>query len=296
MCAIITVNNQKGGVGKTLTSGLIAEYAALIKSLRVLLVDLDLQANTSDQWVGMELAPNKVGGQLPPIHPDYSPEYGVNERSTIADIFYGTPVLPYSTWITPDIAKGGCVDVLIAHPQKLEEVNIEFSKKGQLESSAHNRIRDFLLSPEVQDSYDLIILDTGPSRNPVFRGAIRAASHMIIPFKPEEKDIQGISAMLQIVRQENYSRTSDMEQLELIGLLPNMVRHTSLHKKNLNLFLEKHSSITYPQNSWLSNLTAFPERDMKDSRPKSIFELPESAAARQQAEHMTKYTLEKIGL
>lgn len=297
MIPVISTANQKGGVGKTLVAGLLCEWFGLVRGKRVLLLDLDMQCNSSDQWIGMDLAPNAVGGQLPPLHPDYTPNENVEERSSIADIFYGLGVLPYPTWINHNVDPTipGIVDVLCGHPQKLEEINTEFNNaSGLIEQKVHNRIRDFLEAEVVQESYDVVVLDTGPSRSPIFRSAIRASSHIVIPFRPEEKDIQGIAAMLQVVRQENYSRTNDMEPLKLMALLPNMVRHTSLHKTNLNKFLEKHKDITAPENAWLGHLTAFPERDVQGSRPKSVFELPDSAPAKIQATGMCRFIESQI--
>lgn len=288
---IIAFMNQKGGVGKTLGTTLLAEWFAIKRNKRVLIVDLDMQCNTSDHWVGMELVANAVGGQLPPIHPDFNPEWKVNERSSIADIFYGMPVLPYPTWVLSNDAEfSGSVEVMCGHPQKLEEINLHFQRAdGQLDVRVLNKLREFFTDPDLRDSYDIILLDTGPSRSPIFRAALRSASHIVIPFRPEEKDIQGITAMLQVVRQENYSRANDREKLQLIGLLPNMVRPTKQHNQNLQYLSNEHKSIFFPNDAWLSHLTAFPERDVKGSRPKSIFELPEDSIAKQQATAMALY-------
>ena len=292
---VIASMNQKGGVGKTLCVGLLAEWFALIRKKRVLVIDLDMQCNTTDQWVGMEDVPNVVGGQLPPRHPEYNPEWGVNERSTIADIFYGKPVLPYASWLTEQVGKGGFVELMCGHPQWLEEVNIEFNQTdGQLDERVHNRLHSFLSSEEVQAEYDVILLDTGPSRNPIFRAAMRAASDVLVPFKPEEKDIQGINSMLQVIRQENYSRAKAVIPLSLIGLLPNMVRPTKLHENNLSNMLTLHESIVFPKPAWLSHLTAFPERDVKGIRPKSVFEFSKKNPARVQAVAMCQYVEKKL--
>ena len=286
---VIAAMNQKGGVGKTLTTTLLAEWFALVRHKRVLLIDLDMQCNTTDQWVGME-AHEDSSIQLPPIHSEYSNDLNVNERSTIADIFYGLSVLPYTTWLNYNLTQKGFVDLLCGHPEKLEEVNNEFSRHDdKIDKAVHNRIREFLFQDEVQNAYDIILLDTGPSRNPIFRAAMRAATHIIIPFKPEEKDIQGIVAMLQNIKQENYLRSNANKQLELIGLLPNMVKHTNLHKNNLDTLHSMHPDIIFPKDSFLMNLTAFPERDIKNCRPKSIFELKDSSPARAQATSMAKF-------
>ena len=300
MIPIIASMNQKGGSGKTTVVGLLAEFNALIMKRRVLLVDLDMQCNTTDQWIGMEEAPNLIGGQQPPIHPEYSEKLGINPRSSIADIFYGKPVFPFESWLNENTSNTGTVDVMCGHPQLLEEVNLKFTNKsGNIDEQILNKLRDFLLSDELQAAYDIILLDTGPSRNPIFRSAMRAATHIIIPFKPEEKDIQGINAMLQILRQENFNRFK--VKLKLIGLLPNMVRKTKLHEATLNKLLEGYRSAIFPKNSWLNHLTAFPERDIKGIRPKSIFELPKSNMAYLQAlamsEHVQKsiFNLQSVG-
>lgn len=288
MVPIIASMNQKGGSGKTTVVGLLAEFNALIMKRRVLLIDLDMQCNTTDQWVGMEEAPNLVGGQQPPKHPEYSEALGVNQRSSIADIFYGKAVLPFSSLFNEKTIQTGSVDVICGHPHLLEEVNLKFTKKDDsIDEQILNKLRDFLLSADLQESYDIILLDTGPSRNPIFRSAMRAATHIIIPFKPEEKDIQGINAMLQILRQENFSRSNI--KLKLIGLLPNMVRNTKLHESTLNKLSNGYSSALFPQNSWLNHLTAFPERDLKGIKPKSVFGLPKTNKAYLQALAMAKY-------
>jgi chromosome partitioning protein len=293
MIPIVASMNQKGGSGKTTIVGLLAEYNALVMKRRVLLIDLDMQCNTTDQWVGMENAPDLVGGQQPPKHPDYSEELGINQRSSIADIFYGKPVLPFSSWLNEKTSEAGIVDIMCGHPQLLEEVNLKFTKKDDsIDERILNRLRDFLYLRDLQESYDIILLDTGPSRNPIFRSAMRASTHIIIPFKPEEKDIQGINAMLQILRQENFSRSNI--KLKLIGLLPNMVRNTKLHETNLEKISKGYNSALFPNNSWLNHLTAFPERDIKGIRPKSIFELSKNNPAYQQALAMARYAEESI--
>jgi len=53
-CVITTANN-KGGVGKTLLSKTLGEYAAMILGKRTLLIDLDPQTNLSRRYLDMQL-------------------------------------------------------------------------------------------------------------------------------------------------------------------------------------------------------------------------------------------------
>lgn len=292
---VLAVLNQKGGVGKTTVASVIAEYAALVAKKNVLVIDLDMQCNSSDYWIGMESAPQATGGQIPPIHPDYDGDPDVESRSSIADIFFGKAVLPHTTFINPDNGYENSVDVMVGHPALLERINSEYdNSSGKIASMIIDRLGDFLHMPEVAESYDLIILDTGPSRNPIFRSAVHAATHTIIPFEPEEKSLQGINAMLQVIQSENFSRSSEA-QLKLIGLCPNKVRsNTNIHRGTLEMLHRELGGIMFPVDVYLPQSTAFPERDVKGIQPKSIFQISASHPAKKHSNAVGKHTLKHI--
>lgn len=291
VCAIL---NQKGGVGKTTVSAVLAEYAALRLGLRVLLADLDMQCNSSDYWVGMDPAPNAPGGQLPPKHPEWDGDDDVEERSSIADTFFGRGALPYPTFIRGDDG-GGMVEVLLGHPERLERINSEYDNaSGRIDTEVVHRVAAVIHQDGVRESYDLVILDTGPSRNPVFRAALRAATHAVIPFELEEKSLQGINAMLQALSSENFARTPEND-VHLIGLLPNKVRRrTNIHAGTMAMLREELPGVLCPDDIWLPHSAAYPERDVKGVRPKSIFQIAPSHHARQRAEHVGEYVLKAV--
>lgn len=292
---VLAVLNQKGGVGKTTVSSIIAEYAAITRNLNVLIVDLDMQCNSSDYWVGMEPAPNATGGQLPPRHPDYDGDPYVEERSSIADTFYGKAALPYTTYIDPDNGFPGKVEVLLGHPERLERINSEFDNaSGRIDTEVIQRIGTVIHQDAIVEDYDIVILDTGPSRNPVFRSALRAATHTIIPFEPEEKSLQGINAMLQAITSENFARNPD-DEVKLVGLLPNKVRAgTRIHSSTLEMLREDLEQIMCPEDIFLPQSTAFPERDIKGITPKSIFQITSSHKARIHAEKVGAYVMDCV--
>lgn len=295
---VVAVANQKGGVGKTTSVMILGEYEAKCKNRRALLVDLDMQCNTSDIWVGMELSPEATGGQLPPKLEDWSEDDGVEERSSIADIFWGHVVCPRETWIKehPEKPDKGFVDCMVGHPHLLETVSVEFqSANGQLSTKVHNRLREFLADPDLQDAYDLIIIDTGPTRTPLFHAALRAATHVLIPFKPEEMDFQGMNAMRQVILQENLNRPNEYGQLQVVGLLPNLVRdNTALHKYFLGQLRETQGDYLFPDAVYMPQAIAIPERNVKGNTPRSLFDLPISDKARIAAEKVGDYIDQKI--
>ncbi len=292
---VLAVLNQKGGVGKTTVASVIAEYAAIVAKKNVLVVDLDMQCNSSDYWVGMESAPQATGGQLPPLHPDYDGDPDLDSRSSIADIFFGKAVLPHATYIREENGFANTVEVMVGHPSLLERINSEFDNaSGKISSMIIDRLGEFLHMDDVANTYDLIILDTGPSRNPIFRSAVRAATHAIIPFEPEEKSLQGINAMLQVIQSENFSR-SDADQLQLIGLCPNKVRaNTNIHRSTLEMLHQELGKVVFPEDVYLPQSTAFPERDLKGISPRSIFQISAQHTAHKQSSAVGAYVIKHI--
>lgn len=299
---VLAVFNQKGGVGKTTLAGIIAEYLAIEKHKHVLLVDLDMQCNTSDFWVGMESAPYVNGAQLPPIHPDFDGDPFYDERSSIADIFYDQGVLSHEINL-PKKANNkkltaqaqGSIEVLVGHPDKLEDISTAFEEAtGNTPNRIINRLKDFFHLDDVQNAYDIVILDTGPSRSPVFRAALRAATHGVIPFEPEEKSTQGINAMLQAIESENLNRT-DSERLNIIGLCPNKVRlNTNLHRHQLAQMRLKVGELLFPEDTYLPVSVAFPERDVKNIEPKYMMHINPSHKALMASKKVGEFVYDKL--
>lgn len=300
---VLVVFNQKGGVGKTTTVSILTEYGALIHKIkdgrkkrktRVLVIDVDMQCNTSEYFVGMEPAPEEKGGQLPPKHPDWEGEEHINERSTIVDWFdeNGKQLLPHTVSVGDDCT----IDVIVGHPAEIEELNERYDRKsGDIDERIVNHLGYLVHDEAVAESYDLIIIDTGPSRSPIFRAALRAATHVIIPFEPEEKSLQGVNAMVQAVNSENMSRKRGQPQIDNIGLLPNKVRvGTKLHRECTQLVRDMLPKLALDDELYIPLATAIPARDVKGARPATIFHLGKREQARIKAEAVGKAVYERI--
>lgn len=270
--------NNKGGVGKTTTSALFAEYSSLILNKRVLGIDFDPQCNFSQRYLDMEADPIAPEGWIPPLHPDYDPtseeDADWDGRSTIANIFYGESVIPYPTYI-----KG--FDLAPAHAHKL--LTAEQVRRNEIMDKIHNRMKEFIYSPEVQESYDLVVIDTAPSKGPLTVSAIKSASHMLIPTVMEDKPIQGVFGMLQLWMQESTTREPS-RKLKLIGILPSMFdSRTSLHNQLYESLLKDETISKYVLRTVIGKRVVFAETDSPSASPKSLFELPNSNQAKQEA-------------
>jgi chromosome partitioning protein len=272
---IISIVNNKGGVGKTTVSRILAEYFSIVKKERVLALDLDPQANFSNRYLKMEVDSYQEEGKIPPIHPSYNKEDPENDnwdgRSSIASIFFGEPVFPYQTYIDN-------LEVCASHSSRL--LLAEAVTREEVVNKVYDQLAKFLSLEEVKTSYDKVIIDTPPSKGPVTISALRASSDIIIPSIMEPQVIEGIYGMIHLWKTENLRRSSD-NMLNLIGILPNsFMNRAIIHNDHLNSL--KQEIPEYVLDSIITRRLIYAEVDADGAVPRSIFMYPDSNAAKQE--------------
>jgi chromosome partitioning protein len=285
---VIAFVNNKGGVGKTTCSKLMAEYLSKEKNLRTLAIDFDPQCNFSHQYLHMEIDPAAPEGLIPPIHPDYDatePDaIHWDGRSSIAEIFYGQGVVPYPTYVAQ-------LDVAPGHAEKL--LAAESVRRSEVVEKVHKQLSNFLDSPDVKAEYDVTVIDTAPSKGPLTISVIKAATHIVIPSVMEEQPVQGIYGMLQLWMQESLIREKT-KPLRLVGILPNMFKQTRLHKDILRSLQDNTAMGKYILPVKFSQRIVFAEVDAADSSPRSIFDFPDQHVAKCEAMEVCSYIAERI--
>jgi chromosome partitioning protein len=281
---IVGVALQKGGVGKTTSSVFMCQYSAIILNLRTALIDTDKQAGASGRH--LEITKNPITDlKQPPLHPHYNPDNanGWNGRSSIADIFFGTPVLPYPT-------RYSNLHVFPADEARL--ATAENVKRQEMADKVYSQLHNFLSLEEVQDAYDVIVIDTPPDKHsPLLISALKAMTHLVIPLEMELQAIEGLAGILQLWKQESLSRPSD-RPLNLVGILPNKVHSRRGSDKSLLNQLRNDPQVSgYVMPLEIVDRNSFPEADLAN---KSIFEFPKNDEARIEATSACKYIFERV--
>ncbi|MFN3234137.1 MAG: ParA family protein [Gammaproteobacteria bacterium] len=283
---VIAAVSNKGGVGKTKLSALLTEYLAKYTKKKVLAIDFDPQCNFSLRYLPMEMDPAAPEGLMPPIHPDYNPDEDEewDGRSSIADIFFGQGVVPYPTFIKN-------VDIAPGHAERL--LAAEMVRRSEVAERIHRQLKIFLNSPDLQEAYDVVIVDTAPSKGPLTVSVIKAATDIVIPSVMEEQPIQGIYGMLQLWMQESFNRKSD-NPLNLVGILPNMFKNTTLHRDMYESLLSNEGIGKYMMPMKISQRIVYAEIDSEDASPRTIFDLPDNHIAKREAVTVCEYIMKEV--
>lgn len=281
----LSLPQKKGGVGKTTLIKILAEWFSQNK--RVLLVDFDDQCSLSGLYLPME----RVGAgrhKRPPLHPDYSPHENAHKdwtgRSSSADIFYADrDIREYGV---AEFAKGR-LDILPADSREL--VYVREQEKESIRRRIEHIVVEFFSSSGLDDMYDLIIFDTGPSESPLMRGVIGASTHTIIPLELEQQCVDGLDAIIGMVIEEQ-SRRAKKNPLELTALQINKFRkQLSLHKGLLKQIESQERLAGFVSPVIIPNRAAYAERDVRGLLPTSVFHLKPSDPARKIAEEWCRF-------
>ncbi|MBB3048887.1 chromosome partitioning protein [Litorivivens lipolytica] len=234
----------------------------------------------------MDVDESSIAGQLPPKHPDYEPgDMEICERSSVVDLWDGYAVLPHSTRVSPETGYSGRVDVLAGHPEKLEAIVSKYSINcGTTASKIIRRFREVIHSEEVASEYDIIIVDTGPSRNAVYWAALRAATYSVIPIELETKALSCLNAVLQSITADNMSRPLGAPHNNVVSLIPNRVKmNTNIHITQMKEFYETVPALMPPRWVYLPESSVYSALNMKGFASEGLHQIKEGRCNEQQA-------------
>jgi len=181
---VVAVANQKGGVGKTTTAVNLGAYLAL--GVRVLLIDLDPQAN----------ATSSLG--LDPSGVELSTYEALIGQAAMADAIVSSGRLQLDL-VPASRALAGAQVELVEMPDREHRLRVALS--------------------EVRTRYDVVLIDCPPSLGILTLNALVSADLLLAPVQCEYLALEGVAQLMETIE---LVRATLNPRLELLGMLMTM--------------------------------------------------------------------------
>ena len=281
---VIAVYHNKGGVGKTTT---VVNLAAALskKGKRVLVIDLDSQANTTFA-TGLVKFTDEVSDKIKDCY--------VYHVLRFYESYLISEVAKKSSFTNPEI------DVVPSH---INLMKTESELNGIV-------ITPTILNEKIkkeQNNYDIIIIDTPPSLNLFAFIALFSSDYVIIPSDLKPFANQGLLNVKEFIDQVNIARKpQNKEPLKVLGILSSKVptfakfvqfilpkqRESVINRYNFPML----ETVIYQREDLAKCLDKSREiHDLQIPDPQSVLDFKPNSVSAQEFEILAMEVLEKIG-
>ncbi len=203
VATVISVTNQKGGVGKTTTAVNLAYYLAKLGK-KTLLVDFDPQGNATS---GLGFDKQVLTLTMADV---------VMETTTLDSVIL--PTAHKNLFIAPS------TPILANTEVQLAQADRRFSRlRAAIEAST--------------DGYDFVLIDSPPSLSLLTVNGLIAAHYVLLPVQAEFYALEGLGQLLETMK---LVRKGMNPMLELLGVLPTMIDSRTTLSGQVHEEIKKH--------------------------------------------------------
>lgn len=250
---IIVIANQKGGVGKT-TTAINLSAACALQGKKVLLIDLDPQANTSLSFI----EPERINGSALELFTELEQ--------------------PFENFLYPTRIKK--LDVV---PARINLAKLEPKLVGDFD--AIFRLRDRL--EKIKSQYDLIFLDTPPTLGLITVNALVAANYVLIPIQSSYFALEGTDDLLETIEKVRSRPNPD---LQILGVLVTLFdKRTTLSKD-----VEAHIRRVFGKKAFKTMITRSVRLEESPAHRETIFTFAPNSSGALEYQQLSKEVLRRV--
>lgn len=205
---IISILNEKGGVGKTTVSLHLSRILSSASNWKVLILDNDPQGNLTSSLTDKKLP----------------------QESNIYNLYSDEPVVPFQV------------------NERLHLIGSDSSLSKQLSSSDIDLIYKLHDGIEkLKSEYDFILIDCLPSFGQLNMSALMASDFVIIPVTPDEYSVSGLNSLMPKIAKVNDLKKRGGGEIEILGIVLNMVegRETVIQSQFIDTIKNKYKDLLF---------------------------------------------------
>ncbi|MDF2503234.1 MULTISPECIES: ParA family protein [Clostridium] len=223
---VISVFNQKGGVGKTTTNINLCSYLAM-KGYKILTIDIDPQGNTTS---GLGIDKSNIDKSIYDV---------ITNDSPLKDV----------------ILKSQLIENLYVAPSTLElaGAEIEIIEMKNRESILKNKIN------ELNSEYDYVFIDCPPSLGLLTLNSLCVSSSVLIPIQAEFYALEGVGQLVNTIQlvKKSLNKRIYVEGV-ILTMFDNRTKLSNEVCKEVNKYFEnKVYKTTIPRNIRLAEAPSF---------------------------------------
>lgn len=219
MAITISVINNKGGVGKTTSTGILAELLAYLGK-KTLVVDIDHQGNLSMLFhAHKEDSPGLIEGRELPEEENISElfKFRYREPAQVKGLIKHTPI--------PNL------DIIPSSKRH------KHTQEAILKNTGNNNIILKRALVAVSKDYDFILIDNAPADDILIVNSMFASDHIIIPVRVEDFSYKGLKETLDSIA---YIREEHEVDTDFLGAFITQAElNTNSFKRKKSQYMEE---------------------------------------------------------